>query len=102
MTQSKVKKSDGGVLDHTAIIDKLFRVHARSVHYSLRKKMFDEVLTKAQGYHISIVREAYDIWYEKGREAHLAYHPNYFLAVCKGLESKRPDKYIKAIWGKEL
>lgn len=92
----------GGMTKHAAIIDKVIKTHARSVHYKVSDNLRDTLLASVKDMPISILEEAYRTWNDKGKERKKSYHPNYFLGIAKRLYEEMPNKNLKTLWGKGI
>lgn len=97
---------DGVPQTRDAIVVKIFDLYRRSHHFSLRKskpELYAHFLEKIKEYHLLICKESFSI-YSKARNKtdDKIPHPNYFLAVCKRLKDKQPDKNINTVWGKSI
>jgi hypothetical protein len=108
ITSSKDVISDDAPKGANHILEKVYDMHRRSSHYSVKKtqeKIYIMNLAEVEKYHIFVVEEAFKIYKEKGQPRP---HPNYFMAICRRLnkEFKETGNFEetepKQIWGKTI
>lgn len=103
---SKEEMLDSGG-DHATILSKVFDMHRRSHHYSIRKtrpELYGKILSEIEKVSQNIVSEALHVYENSlNKTDNKKPHPNYFLAVCRRLKEE-DGKIIKpkVIWGKVL
>lgn len=108
MLSNKDKLESGGVLTHASILSKVFELHRKSHHYSIRKtrpELYENILKEISNISIKIVEESLSIYENSlNKTDNKRPHPNYFLAVCRRLKETKKGEIIrpKVIWGKEL
>lgn len=98
-------RGDGRVTNPAELLNKVYDLHRRSHHYSLKvtqEKIYIMNLAEVQKYDILVVQEAFELYEEQGKPRP---HPNYFMAICRRLakeEQKKIDSEPKHILGKTI
>lgn len=104
-----VRNGEGGVSDHVTIINKVFDLHRRQEHYSIKKlrpSVYESFIKKLQDVPLDILEESLDIYKGVKRDKGALPHPNYFLKVAlnkfQQKQEELEDKPTKPIWGKTI
>lgn len=104
----KAVKGDGGVVTYVTIINKVFELHRRNVHYSIKKtrpQVYESFVKKLENIPLAILQDSYDIYKGVKQEKGTLPHPNYFLRVALNkfeLHEEEELQKPKQIWGKTI
>lgn len=100
-TMQKMKTSskviDESVFRHADILNKVFELHRKSNHFSIKKtkpELFNSLARKIEHIPSPVIREAYGI-YLNAPASPKRPHPNYFVAIANRLHQEDVDKNSK-------
>lgn len=105
---SKAVKGESGAELSATIINKVFDLHRRNVHYSIKKlrpHIYESFVKKLENVPLDILEESLDIYKGVKRDKGTLPHPNYFLKVALNkfeLLLKEREKETKPVWGKTI
>lgn len=105
---SKAVKGDSDVVTYVTVINKVFELHRRNVHYSIKKtrpQIYESFLKKLENVPLDILEESYNIYKGAKQEKGTLPHPNYFLRIALNkfeLYEEEELQKPKQVWGKTI